>query len=165
MRFVGVDQFTGSTWLIMNTRMWDQEQDWRTLDYNFIVTCFRLLIIQLSQICNGLAKLGKKNYKTGILTSLVSPLCYWFKVVGNFIGWMSLCFGFVSFTCVRQVVILGNIVSRLNFGSNFFANNLHFIILIVKIRIIWFLYDQPWQMSSRIFPSWIETFNPLNFWT
>ena len=48
------------------------------------IFCFKREAI--SQICNGLAKLGKKNYKTGILTSLVSPLCYWFKVVGNFIG-------------------------------------------------------------------------------
>ena len=95
-------------------------------------------------------KLGKKNYKTGMLSSLVATLCHWFKVVENCVGWLSVCFWFSPFTCVRQVVILGNIVSRLNFGSNFFANNLHFIILIVKIRIIWFLYDQPWQMSSRI---------------
>ena len=49
------------------------------------IFCFKREAI--SQICNGLAKLGKKNYKTEILTSLVVfPLCHWFKVVGDCVG-------------------------------------------------------------------------------
>ena len=71
-----LDQFTiESTWLIVVLQGWcDQEQNWRTLDYNFICNMFhgsnhtfKVKSVMDEQIRK------KKVYKTEIITSLVSP--------------------------------------------------------------------------------------------